>query len=142
MERLKLRYEIIEKALNAFKKSVDRLETANKNFEKDSNLEEDYRSARDSAIKRFEISLDTLWKYLKIYLEVKIGLTQSSPKPIFRECLRVELINEKDTTEALKMIDARNMTSHIYKEEIAEQLSSNLSKYYDLMWKFINLMKL
>jgi len=135
MKRINLRYNTTKKALDSFKKSVEKLENAKQL------TEEEYRTFRDSAVKRFEISVDTLWKYVKIYLEAKKGLVLNSPKPIFRECLRTNLISESEAKKALEMVDARNMTSHIYKEEIAEQIRVKLPDYYKLMNKLITTMK-
>lgn len=131
MKYLKPRYETTKKAIESFAIAVKKLDNTKKLSE------EDYRTLRDSAIKRFEISVDTLWKYLKIYLEIKKGIVHNSPKPVLRECLRTNILSEEETQTALEMIDARNTTSHIYKEEIAEQISSNLPSYADLMEKII-----
>ena len=40
---------------------------------------------RDSAIQRFEFTLDLSWKALKAYLEDKKGIVCASPKECFRE---------------------------------------------------------
>ncbi|HBR70305.1 TPA: nucleotidyltransferase [Candidatus Dependentiae bacterium] len=132
MKDLKPRYDTTKKAIGSFTIAVEKLKGA------DVLPEEEYRTLRDSAIKRFEISVDTLWKYLKIYLEVQKGVIHNSPKPVFRECLRTGILSDKNTQVALEMVDARNMTSHIYKEEIAEQISNNFPLYATLMEKIIS----
>ena len=135
MKNINLRYETTKKAIDSFNIAVEKLDGA------EVLPEEDYRTLRDSAIKRFEISVDTLWKYIKIYLEVQKGVVHNSPKPVFRECLRTKILSDKDTQIALEMIDARNMTSHIYKEEIAEQISNKLPIYATLMKQLITTTK-
>ncbi len=135
MKELKSRYETTKKAIESFNVAIEKLDNTKLLSE------EDYRTLRDSAIKRFEISVDTLWKYLKIYLEVQKGVVHNSPKPVFRECLRTNILSDKDTKTALEMIDARNMTSHIYKEEIAEEISNKLLLYAILMKKLISTTK-
>ena len=103
---------------------------------------EDYQVERDSVIKRFELAIDTLWKYIKFFLETKFGVVHNSPKPVFRECLKNNLITEQDATNALKMIDIRNLASNTYKEEIAEEIVKDLPQMHELIRKFINNMKI
>ena len=40
---------------------------------------------RDSAIKRFEITVDLFWKMLKTYIEVNYGIIVNSPKTVIKE---------------------------------------------------------
>jgi len=130
MENLEKKYKNVSAALETLKKSVMDFEKV-----KSGQKEDKDNYLRDAVIKRFEYSLDTTWKYLKTYLEKVVGmtLTNKGPKPIFRECLKAGLLTEEEATEGIKMVDQRNMTSHIYKEEIANEISKNINKYYELM---------
>lgn len=133
MERLEKKYADVTRAVSSLKLAIDKL--CNSSHHTDS---EEYRTLRDSEIKRFEICVDTLWKYLKLYLEVKKGVIQSSPKEVFRECFRTQIISsEQETTFALKMVDARNLTSHIYKEAVAEIIHAQIANYHELMAKLL-----
>jgi nucleotidyltransferase substrate binding protein (TIGR01987 family) len=85
---------------------------------------------RDSAIKRFEFTLDLSWKMLKAFLEEKLGITVRSPKECFREAYRQGLI-EYDA-DWLTLVDLRNETAHIYNEEIAEKIYQYLPKAANL----------
>lgn len=100
------------------------------------------KALRDSMIKRFSCCVDMLWKYIKLYLEEELELKPEirSPKHIAREVGAAGLITEQETETLLDMIDSRNMTSHIYKEEIAEQLSREIPCYYGLMIEIIDAM--
>ena len=133
MEQLKERYKDVTKAVKSLKVAIDKL--VNPQYSEES---EEYKTLRDSEVKRFEISVDTLWKYLKLYLEIKKGMIQTSPKPVFRECLRAQIISdEKDIAFAIKMVDARNLATHIYKEEVADLIHAQIADYYVLMTKFL-----
>lgn len=88
---------------------------------------------RESLIKRFEYSIDTLWKYLKLYLETKHGVVQKSPKSVFKELLRVGVIGEEETRQALEMVDDRNLTAHTYNEEIAQEIMDSIPQYHGFM---------
>lgn len=75
---------------------------------------------RDSAIQRFEFSLDLAWKSTKAYLEEQKGIVCASPKDCFREAYKQGLI-EYDN-DWIKYVDMRNETAHTYQEEIAERI--------------------
>lgn len=133
MERLNIRYNVVIRALQRFKEAVDMLDNFAACSEDSCDIE--YRMVRDSAIKRFELSVDVLWKYAKLFLLVRKGVERASPKDVFRACLQTELIAEQDAQVALNMVDVRNMTVHTYKEEIAEQIAGSLPAYAELMQK-------
>ena len=94
MEKLKLKYESAYKAIESLSKAVSKFEK----FEVDDPGDE-FETARDSMIKRFEYSIDTTWKYLKEYLKNKKGIDRRSPKDVFKEILSVGLSSEKETVE-------------------------------------------
>ncbi len=48
---------------------------------------------RDSAIQRFEFTLDLSWKTLKALLEVQKGIVCASPKECFREAYRQGILD-------------------------------------------------
>jgi nucleotidyltransferase substrate binding protein (TIGR01987 family) len=90
---------------------------------------------RDAAIQRFEYSFEIFWKFLREYLRVKEGIVCNSPKSCFREAFSVELSTEEETMKALEMTDDRNLTSHTYHEEVAEEIYARIKDYYNLMNK-------
>lgn len=79
---------------------------------------------RDSAIQRFEFTLDLSWKTLKAFLEDKKGIVCASPKECFREAYRQKVIDYDDAW--IKLVDMRNETVHTYKEELAEEIFAQL----------------
>lgn len=79
---------------------------------------------RDSAIQRFEFTLDLSWKMIKAFLEEKKGVICASPKDCFREAYRQGII--KYSEEWIKFVDMRNETVHTYQEEVAEKIFSQL----------------
>ena len=79
---------------------------------------------RDSAIQRFEFTLDLAWKTVKAYLEEQKGIVCRSPKECLRQAFRQDLIEYDDFW--LAMVDLRNETAHIYKEETAEAVYQKL----------------
>ena len=116
-----------EKTVNNLKQVLDRLETAGP----------DHAVFRDSAIQRFEIAFDVCWKTLKERLRQDYGVETASPKKVFQEAFKQELI-ENDTVW-IAMTDLRNETAHAYNEKFAENLLSELPRIQlaleQLLWK-------
>lgn len=75
---------------------------------------------RDSAIQRFEFTIDLAWKYIKTILEETKGVICNSPKDCFREAFRQGLIEYNDIW--IELVDLRNQTSHTYHEEVAKKV--------------------
>ncbi len=108
----------LEALKKQFKKAVLRLEEA-LNQEKNDFM-------RDSCIQRFEFTFDLCWKLLKVILEEDHGVICHSPKNCIREAYQQKLINYDDFW--LKIVEMRNQTSHMYKEEVASQVYKELPK--------------
>ncbi len=130
----------VNKRLNDFKKSLKRLnEAINESFK---NLGNDYYSFfRDSAIQRFEFTVEIMWKSIKHYLLENEGIECVSPKNCLREFFIVFNLDENEAKILLRMIDDRNLSSHTYHEKIAEEIFSNLKEYAILMQKIVNLLE-
>lgn len=94
---------------------------------------------RDSAIQRFEFTLDLAWKAVQIYLKDIHGIDCNSPKQCFREAFRVDLIEYEDTW--IDLVDNRNETVHTYKQEIAEKVYAALPKAVSLFRQLLNKLK-
>lgn len=73
---------------------------------------------RDSVIQRFEFSVELGWKTAKKIM----GTTTSAPKDVVREMGQSHYIEEVELW--LKAIDMRNLSSHTYKEDLAEKVFS------------------
>lgn len=74
---------------------------------------------RDGVIQRFEYCLEISWgsaKKVLEYHEYKID----TPRNVFRELARLGWIDNPD--EWIRFLEARNKTSHIYHDEIANEL--------------------
>lgn len=93
----------------------------------------EYLAFQDSVIKRFEYSLDVLWKYIKDFLSEKKGVTVKSPKDTFREAFKQGLLNEQEAIVMLEMVDNRNETTHRYDLAKAKEMGKIIPKYYDLL---------
>jgi len=79
---------------------------------------------RDSAIQRFEITFDLLWKTLREILRTTHGIEADSPKKVFQESFKQALIANEPIW--LDMTDMRNETTHAYNEAFAEMVLEKL----------------
>jgi len=106
----------LEALIKQFDKAIERLEEV---------LNEPKNSiVRDSAIQRFEFSLDLAWKSVKAFLEEKKGVVCNSPKECFREAFRQGILEYED--KWVIYVDMRNETVHTYKEEVADKIYKQL----------------
>ena len=96
---------------------------------------------RDSTLQRFEFTVETLWKGVKAFLLEVEGVECRSPKGCMRELFSAGYLNEDETTKLLYMINDRNLTSHTYREEIADEIFSRIGNYIQLMEKVLKVLK-
>jgi len=125
MERLKLRHDECRRALQTLREI----------------LEEKYSIiVRDATIQRFEYTFETFWKYVREYLREEEGIACNSPKRCFRELFSTGLskVDEEDIERLLEMVDDRNMTSHTYKEQVAQALYKRIGEYCSMMEKILS----
>ena len=125
---------------------ITRLETAYRALEtleeilqqKIKESDELYIVFRDASIQRSEYTFEVVWKVLKQYLWEIEKLECYSPKSCFRTGGKVGLFSPEETELALEMVDARNATSHTYREEVAMLIYHNLPKYSELIRNVLN----
>ncbi|MFH1619261.1 MAG: HI0074 family nucleotidyltransferase substrate-binding subunit [bacterium] len=112
-----------EAQLGQFKKALARLNEALAAPKSD--------IVRDSAIQRFEFTIDMAWKLVKTRLEEKYGVVCQAPKECFREAYKQKLLAYDEFW--LELVDMRNQTSHTYKEEVAQSVFERLPKAAEYM---------
>lgn len=141
MEIIQYKFENLNKALNTLKVAMSLLSEYQDN---EQCCRQDLILAlRDSLIQRFEYCVDLFWKFIKVYLEQKekIELTSTSPRGVIRNAALIKLISEAESKKLLEMIDSRNQSSHIYRQEIADVIACNVPEYYKLMQNILERLK-
>lgn len=78
---------------------------------------------RDSVIQRFEFCIELAWKTSKKIM----GTSTSAPKDVVREMAQNGYI--ENIEEWLTAIDMRNLSSHTYKEDMAEKVYDFASQF-------------
>jgi nucleotidyltransferase substrate binding protein (TIGR01987 family) len=83
-------------------------------------------------IKHFELTYETCWKFLKLYLTEKYGADIASTKQIFRACETYKLFPTHITNALITLADARNATTHIYNQILAQEICREIIKYHQI----------
>lgn len=106
----------------SFEKSLQRLKEVLK--------EEKTVVNRDSAIKRFEFTVELAWKCAQKFLREE-GIICRSPKECLKEAFKFGLV--KDDPKWIEMLEDRNLTVHTYDERTAEEVFSRLPNYLEIL---------
>ncbi len=121
-----------DEKLKAFQKPLARLKEAySESLKRRGSFE--YPFFRDSTIQRFEFTVEIFWKFIKSFMQHQEGITCRSPKSCIRELFSLGFLEENQTRTLLEMIDSRNLASHTYHEEVAEEIFSRLKPYIDTL---------
>ena len=73
---------------------------------------------RDGLIQRFEFTFEMAWKSAREYLQEQgIVVPVATPRAVFKQAYAVEILDAQEPW--LHILDARNLTSHVYDEDTA-----------------------
>ena len=116
------------------------------NFEKASiNLNETIECIKQNGINKiytmaliqaYEIVFELAWKTMKDYLEFN-GIITDTPRETIKEAFSKNIISDGQIW--IEMMEARNKTSHTYKEEYAKSLCDDILNIYSK--QIINLLE-
>ncbi len=90
---------------------------------------------RDSSIQRFEFTIELSWKVMKRILNSEGIQETDSPKSIIRSAAKASLVDDAELW--LHLIDQRNLSSHTYREDLAEQVYAAAKKTPPLVHRFL-----
>ncbi len=84
---------------------------------------------RDAVIQRFEFTFELAWHTLDAALrEQGIVVETHSPKAVFKSAYSAGFIENE--TDWIEILDARNSTSHIYDEDEATDIATDICNSY------------
>lgn len=126
MERLTRKRAKFIRSLNAFDRNL-------KVFFKEYKRDDLRESLVASCVKHFEISYESAWQFLQVYLIYHHQQQVNSAKKIFRECFAQNMINAQTTQQLIDMSEARNATVHDYDEETALETCKRILGYYEIL---------
>jgi len=113
---------IMERLLNKlhnFKSAVERLGEAIIELENSSSS-----VVRDGVIQRFEFTTELAWKATREYLLDQGFVEVNSPKSVMKEAFSYGLIKNDEIW--VQILNDRNLTSHIYKEDISIEICNRI----------------
>jgi len=85
--------------------------------------------ALDGTIQRFEFTFELAWKTLKTFLADQ-GIICNSPKSCLQEAFTMGWLSDEENWLAL--FQARNLTSHVYNEEMAMDIYATIKEHHAL----------
>lgn len=112
----------MQEIFESFFQSVERLQEV---LAKEKTIER-----RDSAIKRFELTVELAWKSVQACVRNE-GIACRSPKECLQEAFGIGLLN--DNPQWVQMLDDRNETVHTYDEAFADEVYGRLPQYLALL---------
>ena len=122
------RFENYRKALFRLKQAVNIIS------EKIGEDEETDDLLKEGLIQRFEYTHELVWKVMKDYAEYQGYTDIRGSRDAFRKAFEIGLISDKRWMES---IEDRNLTSHNYDDETAEEIyESIVNVYYPLFLDF------
>lgn len=134
MESLNVKHEAIVRLLDAFEIAINLYHEAKDDWTVAIAVREAFR---DSIIKRFELSYDLLWKYLREYIGLSQGIYADSPRKVFDLCFQYGITNADEGQLLFNMIKSRNLTTHTYDVDLANEMSEKVAEYYQVMHAII-----
>ncbi|TYC85951.1 toxin-antitoxin system, antitoxin component [Acetobacterium wieringae] len=115
--------ELLSNKVENLKKAVDRLSEGILELQANQSS-----IVRDGVIQRFEFTTELAWKAAREYLMDQGFVDINSPKSVMKEAFSYGLIT--DDKIWIQLLNDRNLTSHIYKEEIADEICDRIIKTY------------
>lgn len=113
------------KKIDNYLQAVSQLETAVTAYQSNSND----ALYRDGLIQRFEFSTELAWKSLKDYLEDQgLSISMASPRAVLKEAYASGIVD--DETVWNEILQARNLTSHIYDEKTAITIADQICHHF------------
>ena len=115
--------ELLSNKVENLKKAVDRLSEGILELQANKSS-----IVRDGVIQRFEFTTELAWKAAREYLMDQGFVDINSPKTVMKEAFSFGLITDDNIW--IQILNDRNLTSHIYKEEIADEICERIIKTY------------
>ena len=112
-----------EERISDLENAINRLEEAindNKQYK--------IESLKDAAIQRFEFSLELSWKAIKKYLNSEGVLEATTPKQTIKEAFSKGMLDNAKLW--INMLNDRNLTSHTYSQNMADEIYKKISESY------------
>ncbi|HOO51781.1 MAG TPA: HI0074 family nucleotidyltransferase substrate-binding subunit [Alphaproteobacteria bacterium] len=118
---------------NALVTDLTRLEKAIVQLQKMLGLPVDHEGRREAVIQCFEFVVELSWKALKHFLKKVEEIEANSPKSVFREAFSIGWIDDEELW--VSMLKDRNLSSHTYNEDLANEILGRIPTYMPMIEK-------
>ncbi len=102
------------------------------------NKEPSNKAYKLAVIQSYEMDIELTWKTLKDYLNY-LGFKLEAPREVIKQAFAIEIIADGEIW--LKMLEDRNLTSHIYDENKAQEVIDSIVENYftklDILFNFL-----
>jgi nucleotidyltransferase substrate binding protein (TIGR01987 family) len=133
MAQLKNKYKNFIKTYRVLEKSIALLRRT------DYSDIELYDAVVTASVKRFEMAYEAGWKFLKTYLEVVHEVQAQSPRAIFAACQAHRVFSGEDSSALVLLVDDRNMTTHVYDQDSAQEVCDLITQHYQSLGKIVTI---
>lgn len=96
---------------------------------------------RDAAILRLVYTFEAMWKAAALLLDQQEGISAGSPKAVIRGSRRARLLSDSDSQDALRIADDRNLTVHMYKQDLGKELAERLAAHTAVLRRWLDALK-
>lgn len=132
MEKLENKYKNLFKAYTQLSQIIDKYTNPPTYAD-----EEDIEIYITALLKRFELTFEMLWKFLKQRLK-NAGVETIGSKDVIKNAFVFNILLEQEDQILLKIVDARNEIAHNYDEEVAKALCQKVvNEYYPVLSQII-----
>lgn len=132
--------ELIKERINEYKIALKNFETSLqlKIFDFHNDVQDSIRSGR---IQKFEFCTELMWKTIKLFINTKNGLDPAGPKMIIKAFMEAGYCSYEEYEVMMNILNDRNKLSHIYKEEMVEEIAKKLEDYKIIMDKVLKIIE-
>ncbi|HOF01271.1 MAG TPA: HI0074 family nucleotidyltransferase substrate-binding subunit [Spirochaetota bacterium] len=128
--------ELTQRKIEIFIKAVQSFcDSLTVKFENYTEIEIDL--IKNGQIQKFEYCIELMWKAIKELLRDKYGIDIASPKYVLKSYFENGNLDYADYETAIAAIDDRNRLSHLYNDEIFNEIYGRLNVYKELLLKII-----
>ncbi|MCC8073133.1 MAG: HI0074 family nucleotidyltransferase substrate-binding subunit [Clostridiales bacterium] len=113
----------LSEKLQKFLQAIQRLSEAINEYDENATS-----TVRDGVIQRFEFCTELAWKATREYLLDQGYIEINSPKSVMKKAFAEGLITDENLW--IDLINARNITSHIYDENTAVEIFTDIKERY------------
>ena len=97
-------------------------------------------TVKSGQIRKFEFTIELLWKTVQAFLFEVDGVDVVTPKSVAKEFVEAGYCDDATYELFIRSINDRNQLSHIYRQEMAESVRHCLPEYVDMVERIVSVM--